>query len=443
MKEVYRRFAAIFAVAAALLPVMSMHSADAANDRPLIFGMNPTPMEWWPGYEAHIWNPVLFDRMQQAGCTVCRVGTGWDQIEAKQGTYDWSRLDLYVDYCLDHNIEPLVLFGGTPQWAMPKGVDPKVDHAYARYPAAEEHAAAFERFVYNLGKRYRGRVRYYEFWNEANGYGWYTALLDPPSYSRADLYVPWMKRAYKALKKGDPTAMMSTTGIDDNGQEGHGANFLRAIYEEGGKGHFDAVADHPYSAGEFDAWKMDGIRKVLDENGDQHVDVWITEFGYPMDEDRFPQYSDYIRSYFDTLSQDKYSYVTIATWHTANEFPWEHGYGLTFPDLSPKPPLQTWVDYPKPARPAITDIKVEDRTPTSARIAFNTNMPARAMLMYGTDRTYGQVTTRGQEAAKEHTVELNGLQPGSIIHFRVRAGAVEHGDAFSMNQTFTTPLPED
>jgi len=43
-----------------------------ANDRPLIFGMNPIPMEWW-GYDPAVWNPMQFAKMAEAGCTAARI----------------------------------------------------------------------------------------------------------------------------------------------------------------------------------------------------------------------------------------------------------------------------------------------------------------------------------------------------------------------------------
>ncbi|BCW99816.1 MAG: hypothetical protein KatS3mg024_2643 [Armatimonadota bacterium] len=42
--------------------ILAASAVPAANDRPLIFGMNPTPMEWW-GYDRMVWDPILFYRM--------------------------------------------------------------------------------------------------------------------------------------------------------------------------------------------------------------------------------------------------------------------------------------------------------------------------------------------------------------------------------------------
>lgn len=416
-----------------LLTLVSAGACSAANNRPLLYGMNPTPMDWW-GYDALTWDPILFQKMAQAGCTSARIGVNWDQIEPTQGVRDWSGIDRWVKYCLDNNIEPVLLINSTPTWALPGDVDPAVSAPTARYPPAEQYADTFSNWCYDLVRRYRGRARYYEFWNEANGYGWYTALLPSPSYSRADLYTPWMIRAYKAIKLADPTCMMSTTGIDDGGG-GHAAYFLQLMYAYGAKGYFDAVADHPYAAGgNFEPWKMDDIRSTLDAHGDQHVNVWITEFGY-----NWSSFTSQLSNYFDVLTQDTYDYVRIATWHTANEFPWESGFGLLDRYLNPKPEYNTFKNYTKPARPVISSISATATSPSSATVSYTTNVASKGLVMYGVDDTYGFVTPRDASSSTNHNATLVGLTPNTTYHYRVRAGAVEDGDSFSLDRTFTTP----
>ena len=417
---------------AAILVLIAAFGCHAANDRPLIYGMNPTPMDWW-GKDPYVWDPILFQKMGQAGCTSARIGVNWDVIEPVEGSRDWSGIDRWVDYCLDNNIEPLILINSTPEWALPDYVDPNVPYPWARYPPAEEYAQTFKDWCYDLVRRYRGRVRYYEFWNEANGYGWYTALTDPQSFGRADLYTPWMIRAYEGLKRADPTCMMSTTGIDDGG-EGHAPGYLEDIYACGGQGYFDAVADHPYPMGGlFQGWKLSGIRNTLDAHGDNHVDVWITEFGY-----NWGNFTNEINYYLNALSQSIYDYTTIATWHTANEFPWEDGFGLMDDNLNPKPEYYEFQNFPKPARPVTSNVQVTNLSASSVRITYNTNIAATTLVMYGPDKNYGMITAREQTASTSHEAVLVGLSANSTYHYRVRMGAVEHGDSFSADYTFTT-----
>lgn len=422
---------------AALLTALACGLASGANNRPLIFGMNPTPTEWW-GYDRNVWDPLLFQKMAEAGCAVARIGINWDVIEPSPGIRDWSDVDRWVKLCLDNNIEPLILINSTATWALPDDVDPNVAVPEARYPVAPEYTAVFEQWCFDIARRFRGRARYYEFWNEANGYGWYTALLSPPSYSRYDLYTPWMVRAYKNLKLADPACQMSTTGIDDSGT-GHAAYFIEGIYSNGGQGYFDAVADHPYSPGELDSWKLDEIRETLDLHGDTHVKVWITEYGYSMDSGSYPTYQGYVNDFFNTLTSDTYDYVRIATWHTANDFPWEAGYGLMTKNLTAKPPYNTFKSYAKPARPTISTPVVTSFGPGTIKVTYTTSIASKGLVMYGSSTAYGLVTGRESAASTSHEHVLTGLTPGAAYHYRVRTGAVDDGDAFSPDRTFVVP----
>ena len=108
------RFAITGAAAVAIaLALGAVGPTGAANDRPLIYGMNPTPMDWW-GNDPYVWDPMLFQKMAQAGCASARIGVNWDQVEPVEGVRDWSEIDRWVKYCLDNNIEPVILINSTP-----------------------------------------------------------------------------------------------------------------------------------------------------------------------------------------------------------------------------------------------------------------------------------------------------------------------------------------
>lgn len=412
-------------------------ASQAANDRPMIFGMNSTSTAQW-GYDPVVWDDILYDKMAAAGCASARASAGWNVVEVNQGTFDFTEIDAKIKLRLDHNIDTVVLMGGTPVWALPSWADPNMGGVY---PAADNKIAEFQNYCAQLARHLRGRVRFYEFWNEANGSMWYTWYNTPPSWDRADLYTPWMIRAYQALKLTDPTCRMSTTGIG----KADAADYLGKIYQYGGKGNFDAVSEHPYSGqGPFDLAKLRAVRRKMLDYGDADKDVWFTEYGYNMDPTQFPMYQQYMTDIFDALTTDEFNYVKIAHWHTANEFNAEPGYGLLWgevagqPFLTPKPPYYTFQNYPKPARPVISNISVSGISQWDATVTFTTNIASTALVMYGPDDKYGLITGRETTPTTSHTFNLIGLMPNTTYHFRIRTGAVDYGDSFSLDQTFTT-----
>lgn len=417
-----------------LLPMVSQ----AANNRPMIFGMNSTSTAQW-GYDPVVWDDILYDKMAAAGCASARASAGWDVVEVNQGTFDFTEIDAKVKLRLDHNIEPVVLMGGTPVWALPSWANPNIGNGF--YPASDTKIAEFQNYCTQLARHLRGRARFYEFWNEANGYGWFTAYNSPPTYNRADLYTPWMIRAYKALKLTDPTCRMSTTGIDN----ANGAGFLGDIYKYGGKNNFDAVCEHPYAGqGPFDLGKLRTLRNKMLQYDDANKDVWFTEYGYNMNESQYPMYQQYMTDCFNALTTDEFNYVKIAHWHTANEFKAEPGFGLIWsekegqPFLTPKPPYYTYQNYPKPSRPVISNISVSGVSQYDATVTFTTNIASTGLVMYGPDDKYGLITGRETTNTTSHTFNLIGLVPNTTYHFRIRVGAVDYGDSFSLDQTFTT-----
>lgn len=419
--------AVLFLVISAIVILTPL--AFSANDRPLIFGQNPIPTNWW-GYDKNTYDPVEFDKMQQAGCSSARIGVNWDQIEPTRGIRSWGEIDRWVKLCVDRGINPVILINSTPTWALPDNVNPEIPVPEARYPCREDMAADFESFVFELARRYRGLVQYYEFWNEANGYGWHW----DEGYHRLDEYTPWMVRAYKQIKLADPTAKMSTSGWDDNG--GAGDYDVERLYDYGGKGYFDAVADHPYSPGQIEEWKITDIINKLNSMGDTNKTIWITEMGWPAN-GRESTVAGWITDYFNKLVNN-HPRVTIATYHTAMDFPWEDvGYGLIDKNFNTKVTWEAFRNYVKPARPVIGNFVVTKLSASSVRISFTTDIQASAMIMYGPTDKYGLVTGK-DSPSQNHSFTLIGLSPGTTYHYRVRAGAGEYADTYSADKTFTT-----
>jgi hypothetical protein len=97
---------------------------------------------------------------RRAGITLLRSGVMWDAIETAPGVRSWALQDRFVDTARRYGIEPLVIVAyGVPWLADPVVPDPS--------PAAvDAFIAAYADFAGATAARYRGRVRYYELWNE-------------------------------------------------------------------------------------------------------------------------------------------------------------------------------------------------------------------------------------------------------------------------------------
>ena len=121
-----------------------------------------------------------------------------------------------------------------------------------------------------------------KIWNEPNMRGItpanYTALLKGASY------------AINSVDSGDVVITGGLAAVPSTGNGLYGAvDYLKAIYANGGEGHFDAVGYHPYTypylpsaSDNWNGWQImeDGIRATMVANGDADLRVWITEVSW-------------------------------------------------------------------------------------------------------------------------------------------------------------------
>ncbi len=323
--------------------ILVLASSTRAGDRPLVFGVNHV------GGDGLVGNPpdyrdALWEEMARAGVTCSRIAASWREIEPERGRYDWSDFDAEVRRAARWGIVPIPLIVNTPGWASPTG---EPTHAW---PPREEVAEEYEEFLRRLVARTRRFTRYYEFWNEQNGWGWHT---DGVRYSFVEEYIPWLRRTYRVIKREYPEAVVALGGLDDAG--GYAPIFLRLTYEMRdlwypGEGLFDAVADHPYSPDAATMKKkVDALLEVMRAHGDGDKKIWITEYGYHTAEMSEPDQADRVREILAALNSPAWSSVEIATYLCLADF--ENrlgGFGLTDPNLRPKPSYAVFRDFPKP-----------------------------------------------------------------------------------------------
>ena len=166
--------------------VLSSSPANASEPRPLVFGLNIGMSD----RECEL--------AKQAGCTSVRIGCGWDLVEREPGKYDFSDPDRDVAQCIKYGFEPFFLIVATPPFYLEEHMRDKP----WGWPALPEYYPQAEKFYRTLAERYKGKVKYYEFWNEENGYSWH-------AINKPEEYAPILKVAYKALKQGDPDCLVA------------------------------------------------------------------------------------------------------------------------------------------------------------------------------------------------------------------------------------------
>ena len=281
------------------------------------------------------WHP----KMGAIGVRWVRTFPEWGGIENPKGTFHFDWPDAMVASATANNLEVSGLVFGKCPWG-PGGM-----HAFPMQNLNDwtDYAAA-------ISDRYKGRIHYWEVWNEGNG-----GFNDGHNVT-AD-YANLVAAAYAGVKKSDPTALVgiSVASFDP-------AYVDQTIVDQakaGKPGSFDYICIHPYETfGGIDSpdgevpylWMTHMLRDELkaDAPPDKaNAPIWITEVGRPvgkstndaglalgMSPDEVDAAKAVVKAYIMAMAQG----IARICWFEAND-PDPHrepgGYGLV--DFAGKP----------------------------------------------------------------------------------------------------------
>ena len=195
---------------------------------------------------------------------------GWAQLEPSKGQWDFSRLDRYVAMAAVTNTDILLPLAMTPRWASAR---PNEASAYQPGNVAEPaRLADWSNYVATVGRRYRGRIRHYEIWNEPS---------DKTHYSGdVATLVTLTCEARRVLQEIDPEIKVVSPGSAGGGRH---IDYLGHFLAAGGAKCIDIVGHHFYVFNQPPEAMVPLIRqvkKVMTANGVGHLPLWNTETGY-------------------------------------------------------------------------------------------------------------------------------------------------------------------
>jgi len=87
--------------------------------------------------------------------------------------------------------------------------------------------------------------------------------------------------------------------------------------------------------------------------------------------------------------------------------------------------------------PVISNVQAINITQTTARIIWDTDESATSVVYYGITNAYGDVVSSGS-LVMSHGLDLTGLTPGTLYHFKVSSADQYGNSASSVDYTFTT-----
>lgn len=195
------------------------------------------------------------------------TGTTWRDIEPQKGRWDFFRLDMYVNHVAKNDPAANILYtlGKTPQWA---SSTPNVNGLYgAGASGAPRSMDDWRNYVRTVARRYAGKIRYWEIWNEPDYAPHWTGPIST--------LVEMSRIARQELLAADPKNVIVGPGFS----AGEGMRVLEEYLVAGGGQHVDIVAYHWYWNTQPEAIgpMIDNVRRVMKTYGVANKPLWNTE----------------------------------------------------------------------------------------------------------------------------------------------------------------------
>ncbi len=317
---------------------------DNSLNRGITFRPDPQPIPHSAGplvgvnlYQIHLEpNPDDVTRtlamVKALGATHVRMQLPWEDVEIHgRGDFEdrrnietvgvisaWDKYDHIVNTAHELGLELILRIDRPPLWSRPINANtPWFAEGLAEDPNSTgppDDFADYRRFVEQVTRRYAGKVRYVQLWNEPNlknEWNWHT-----PS---PRTLVALLREGYIGAKDGNPDvvvifpALAPVDGLDKRAPITE-IDYLDQVYQMGGAEFFDVMAVQAYGLGQppdenryirllpfGPTWQWQRcidsradvsrpvlIREVMERHGDRQTAVWVGEFGWNSAPDTIP-----------------------------------------------------------------------------------------------------------------------------------------------------------
>lgn len=267
--------------------------------------------------------------IRDAGFVWIRQEFPWEDIEKPgKGQYwdtkfnksTWDKYDRIVQLAHAYGIEVIARLDHPPAWTRKDG------RARGDF-APPDNYDDYGDFVATVVERYRGKIRFYQLWNEPNIYPeWGEQNVNAQDFTRL------LKIGYTRVKAADPNAVVICAGlaqtVDESGKNMSELIFLQEMYDAGARGYFDILAVQDYGLwsgpgdrrAEYDQINFSRplmVREIMVKNGDADKPIWAMEIGWNA------QPADFKDVPFGRVSEARQALYAPKGYERAkNEWPW-------------------------------------------------------------------------------------------------------------------------
>ncbi len=272
----------------------------------------------------------ILDLAAAAGFRAIRQEFPWEDIEVHgkgdfidrrndpAGIDAWAKYDQIVALAEARDIAIIARLSNPPAWSRARGDELGTNAPPDTFDDFGDFAAA-------VAARYRGRIGYYQVWNEPNGNEeWGLQDVDPEGFTRL------LCLAYERIKAVDPTAVVLagalTPTVANDGRNMNDLIFLARMYAAGAGGCFDVLSAQGYGlwSGPTDQRPRPTVinyphnlflRDLMVRHGDAAKPIWISEMGWNVAPEG-------ITPHFGRVSEEQQARYAVAAYqHAQAEWP--------------------------------------------------------------------------------------------------------------------------
>lgn len=245
------------------------------------------------------------------------------------GAYNFSSMDILVDYINSNGMSVLAII---PQYDFPAEI---VGENWNNVPTTTQYVD----YAKKLTQHFKGKINLYEIGNEPD--------IDLFFYPHSDVkkYSQMLIDSYDIIKSVDSSAKIISAGLTSSDPE----IFLKGMYANGVKGHFDYLGYHPYTWPEnplnaYGFTVMNNLNSIMMSN-DDIKGIMATEVGFPSTTSSGGVSEStqalYITNIFNSTLKGNYSLMKVVCVYDLiddgkNKNDPEHNFGLLKSDYSKK-----------------------------------------------------------------------------------------------------------
>lgn len=315
--------------------------------------------------------------IRDAGFRFIRQEFPWEDLEKpKKGEFfdtkfnqsTWDKYDRIVALADEYDLEIIARLDHPPEWT-------RVDGHARGFFAPPDNYQDYADFVSAVVSRYKGKIKFYQLWNEPNIYPeWGEQPVNAQDYTRL------LKLGYVAAKQADPQSVIISAGLAQTLETGprnvSDLIFLQQMYDAGAKDYFDILAvmnyglftgpgDHRADPSRTNFSRPVLLREIMVKNGDAGKPMWAMEIGWnavpasfedaPFGRVTEEQQGKYGAQAYER-AQDEWGWMGVMNYwffkrayDNEREQPFFY-FRLFDPDFTPRPAYQALKDYTPTAR---------------------------------------------------------------------------------------------